>query len=361
MAYDLRELLKIISRNSGIRDFLPGFIKDPLYVWIKKHSLKNVFQESRACHCNELFVKSNGEVYPCCRVWNRKDMKIGFVSDKNILDKVIAFVPPKCLCNKYSIRAKNSNDTLKYNLLNIELSLECQAVCAMCCVDAPMWKGKYELYDDVIRLINKMGKIDKIVSQGGEILIQKKSLDFLSSIKQSLPRDTHFSVISNANVDLTRIDEIERLFDSIDISIVGFQPETYSKVMGLKLDRTIQFVEKLIKNGKISVNTRFILTPLTFHEQDMFLKWALSLAPKTIILYDTNFRLYINKNTRYKFWDKIIERTILNVKKELLNCDISKLRRNNTVIEIYDLALYGINTEFIHSNSFEGIIKEFDA
>ena len=357
MNFGTRDNILNALRGSRLSKLAPDLIKNYLRAWLTKPNSDLI---SRACHCNELFIKSIGDVFPCCRVWYRSDMKIGHVTDKNIIDKITDFIPPNCSCNKFTIKAKTISDPLDYTLLNLELSLACQATCAMCCVNAPEWCGTYDLYNDIKNMIKKMGKIDTIISQGGEVLAQKESLNFLSSIKKMLPVETRFGVISNANFDVARITEVEELFDNIDISIVGFQPETYSKIMGLKLDKTIRFAEELITRGNIHVSLKFLITPLTFHEQAAFLKWALKLAPNSIVIYDSRFSMYINKNTADNFWDKIISRTIVDVKNELRGCDISKLRVKGTRIYIHDLPLYRIDSDFIAEAGLAGIIKEND-
>jgi MoaA/NifB/PqqE/SkfB family radical SAM enzyme len=322
--------------------------------------IDNSLRQYRSCHINELFINSKGEVYPCCRVWTRSDMLIGYISDSDILEKIHRFSPPECACNKYVIRKATPDEAVDYKVINIELSLACQAKCAMCCVNAPEWKGSYDCYQHIIALISKLACVDAIVVQGGEVLIQSESLKFVEQLKKITPKNTCFRIVSNANVGTELLEKVESLFDHIAISIVGFQEETYRKIMGIKLDKTIKFAEALIARQRIRVTLKFLLTPLSFHEVNLFLNWALNLAPVNVTIYDSGFRGYINENTEDKYWLKIIDRTIMDVKKELQQCNIDKLKVNNTVIYIQNLNFFEIDNNFIVSNGLDGIIKEYD-
>jgi MoaA/NifB/PqqE/SkfB family radical SAM enzyme len=306
----------------------------------------------RPCHYKELFVQSTGDVYPCCRVWNRKDLRIGHITDVDIVNKIKAFNPRTCFCNKYSIRRAKASDIQKYEYLNLELSLACQAKCAQCSVGAPDWHGNYNYYDNIENLILNLGAIEKVGFQGGEILIQKKSIQFVENLRKKHLKNTRFHLITNGNTDAVSVERIERLFNSVTISIVGFQKETYRKIMGLDIDKTISLAETLIKRDVVEVSLKYLITPSNIHETNLFLNWALRQAPSTSIqivemgLYDN----YINTKTSDEYWKKILERTTKDMHFELANADISKLRKNGTKIIVANMGKYQITGEFIKDN-----------
>lgn len=131
--------------------------------------------------------------------------------------------------------------------------------------------------------------------------------------------------------------------------------------MGLELDKTIRFAETLVANRKTSVSLKFLLTPLTVHELNLFLRWALALALEFVVVYDSGFKQYINENTEGKFGAKIIARTAQAVQAEFLHCDFEKLRSRKTVIAFERTHLFGINAAFIEQNGLQGIIKAYDS
>lgn len=317
----------------------------------------------RPCHYKELFVQSTGDVYPCCRVWDRKDLRIGHIADYNLINKIKEFNPRVCFCNKYSIRRANASDVQKYEYLNLELSLACQAKCAQCSVNAPSWHGNYNYYDNIETLILNLGEIEKIGFQGGEVLIQKKSLEFIESLRKKHLKNTLFHLITNGNVDTVSVKQVEMLFNSVTISIVGFQKETYKKIMGLDIDKTISFAEALIKRDVVEVSLKYLITPSNIHETNLFLNWALKQAPSTSIqiveigLYDN----YINTKTSDEYWNKILDRTTKDIHFELANADIAKLRENGTKIIVTNMGKYQITRKFINDNGLQGLVIEYDS
>lgn len=378
-------LNKLLSKlnNTLLGRFLPIGFKDRVYIILNRESDRTKLtnhvinptetelqilregnssdiRECRPCHFKQLYVRSNGEVYPCCRVWPRKEMMIGHITDDNLIDKIMNYDPANCSCKKYIIRKSNKNDAMKYFNINLELSLACQAKCAMCCVDAPGWSGVYNYYNDVELLIENIGEIDKLVFQGGEILVQSESISFIEKLKSRMPPNTQFSVITNGNINIENIDKIEKIFDRMMISIVGFQAETYKKIMGIELDKTIEFAENIARRGKIELVLKYLLTPINYHEQNIFLHWAFKQTPKEIVICDATWRQYINENVEDRYWDKIIARTVDSVVKEILSCDVDRLRKNNTILSIENLEHYNIDSEFIARNKLIGIIKEYD-
>ena len=287
-------------------------ISPEFYSLLKRTICHNLSaQPKRPCHFNELFITHKGDVYPCCRVWTSDYLKIGHINDSNLSEKIESF-NRYCACEVFELRKGLQKDEKKYNLLNIELSLACQAQCAMCCVGAPSWHGVFDYYDSLMKIVDFCKPIELLV-QGGEVLIQKKSLNWIAEIRKKYP-DIKFSLVTNGNANLEMIDLVEELFDIVIISIVGFEPETYKKIMGLEFQKTIQFAEELIKRKKILVFLKYLITPINVHETNLFLDWAIKINPDKIIFSGSNMKQYINMNTFDDYWNKIFRRTSQDLK-----------------------------------------------
>ena len=71
--------------------------------------------------------------------------------------------------------------------------------CVMCCVNAPDWRGQYDYYSQLEELI-KQTQPEEILVQGGEVLIQKQSIEWLTQVKQDFP-DIKISLVTNGNVN----------------------------------------------------------------------------------------------------------------------------------------------------------------
>lgn len=57
----------------------------------------------RPCHYRELFVASNGEVYPCCLTWNNPALRIGHITDPDLEKRLLAF-DGLCRCSSFTLR-----------------------------------------------------------------------------------------------------------------------------------------------------------------------------------------------------------------------------------------------------------------
>jgi len=210
--------------------------------------------EKRPCHFWQPFVKSDGYIYPCCKIWGNESLRIGHIDDPDISERIVQY-DQSCRCEFNELCRADPNETRQIDLLNIEFSLACNGQCAMCSVGAPEWTGKYDGYDKLTELIDAFRPRELFV-QGGEVLIQKKTLNWLQGVKGKYP-DTKISIVSNGCVGLDLIEMFEELFDFSIFSFVGFQPVTYNRIMGLNLNRTTRFVEKLIKRKKVEVEIKF--------------------------------------------------------------------------------------------------------
>ncbi len=117
----------------------------------------------RPCHYRELFVASNGDVYPCCLTWNNPSLRIGHIGDTDLEDRILSF-DGTCHCSSFILRKGGPSDTREYKL-NVETGLACNGRCAMCCVDAPSSHGPYLYYGELDRLIETLPAINHMVAR----------------------------------------------------------------------------------------------------------------------------------------------------------------------------------------------------
>jgi len=343
-----------------LRILFPGFIEKVSNKLRENDRIKECKKANvpeKVCHYHELFVRSDGSIYPCCSVWGRQDMMIGHLNDDDLKQRMVEF-HSICYCESYKLIKARNNEQQEYDIITLELSLECQGSCAMCCARAPEWKGKYNLYDS-LDLLLKTHTPKKIIFQGGEVLIQKKSMEWISHLKAVYPY-VHFLLVTNGNVNVSLAKICKDLFSEVIISFVGYHPCTYKTVMGMNVEAVKKFAESIIREGGIDVTLKYLVTPLTIHEIADFCKWAISAHPQSIRLSNANVAAYLNFSTGDKYWEKIIDRTG-NGLRQLLVDQYDAINGGNTKIEIESslLQLFKVNESFIRKNKLEGYVKEF--
>lgn len=339
----------------GVRSTIRAYRKPSKRFDVSMNAAQPLFSKSRIpCHYYNLFINSKGDIYPCCQIWDNEKMKIGSVYDENLLDKIRQFDLGQCSCNLFEYKRPEPSDTVGIKAVNIELSLLCQAQCAMCCVDAPDWHGEYHLYKQLTMAVSQL-QPDEIRVQGGEVLVQPESLQWIREIKSILPK-CKLEIVTNGNISESSYDIVEKLFDLVIVSIVGFQPETYRKIMGLGLEKTKRFASKMAARRATRLYVKYLVTPSNIHETDLFFEWAVDLKPDKIFISDSNTRGYINQHTKDHYWQKIIDRT-----RNKLIADIARsqeyLKASHTKIGLSPLAseLFGIDESFIRTNNLADV------
>lgn len=195
----------------------------------------------------------------------------------------------------------------------------------------PPWQGKYDYYEPLTKIVNLFHP-NIIGLQGGEVLIQKKALDWIKEINGLYP-NIKFGLVTNGNVNLDMVEEVERLFDNIVVSIVGFEPETYERIMGMDFYKTVNFCTALAKKKRVKLILKYLTTPLNIHTTNLFLEWAINLNPVVVLIEDANTMQYINANTSDKFWEKIFNRTAEKIKK-VLRENRNRLAENNIEVRL---------------------------
>jgi glycosyltransferase involved in cell wall biosynthesis len=317
---------------------------------LEKSNTQNV------CRHFELFVTNKGDIFPCCMVWGDEGMKIGNVCDQDIKVKLADTSPAACRCPLFNASKVSTQIVGSITSLNIELSLLCQAQCAMCCVGAPDWKGTYNLYERLSTLVEQC-KPEWIIVQGGEVLIQKDSLKWIEQMKNT-HNHLHFGVVTNGNIDRNSYELIAHLFDFYIFSFVGFQPETYRKIMGINIEKSLDLVQNIISREMKKVYLKFLITPSNLHEVDLFFKWAVDMRPDRICISDASTVSYINRDTKDGFWDKIIARTSKNLMTEMINSE-ENIRKSNISVFLSPSAadLFNISNQDLNRVGISNMIE----
>ncbi|OHD15973.1 MAG: hypothetical protein A2086_11115 [Spirochaetes bacterium GWD1_27_9] len=324
----------------------------------KNNQIKPNLQK-RLCHYNHLFINHDGDIFPCCLKWMDKNMKVANLKDDNLIDDIKNFYHP-CTCEKFELQKPTKDDKITIFDFNLEMSLLCQAHCSMCCVDAPSYNANYDYYDKLTFLIEQFHP-KEITVQGGEILVQKKSLEWIEYVKKNY--NINFTIVTNASVNIDILEKVESLFSLIKVSFVGFQPETYKRIMGLDFNKTLNFVEELNRRKIVRLSLKYLVTPLNIHEANLFLDWAINIKPNDLIFFESSSMEYINFITSDNYWDKICERTGNEIKKILLkNKDIIKenslkIMFSNDILRLYKL---DINfNQFLSENNLDRFISKY--
>jgi len=223
-------------------------------------------------------------------------------------------------------------------------------------VKAPEWRGSYNYYDSLTRLVNRCNP-KEILVQGGEVLIQKKSMDWISDIKNSNP-NLRISLVTNGNVNQDITNRASEIFERVTISFPGFQPESYNIITGMDVNKSKQFAKHLLECG-VDVHLKFLLTPINIHESTSFLNWAISLNPQRIVFSDSYVNSYINKETSDLYWEKIFSRNAEKFKNYIL-LNKEKIENGHTIICFDNESLmrrFEIDEEFVRKNQLSKKIR----
>lgn len=309
----------------------------------------------RACHYKELFIRNDGMLLPCCLVSRRGGMEIAHINDNGLEVKLKGYFR-QCTCETYRLISASDDDYPNFELLNIETSLMCQGDCAMCCVQAPDWRGKYDLYPSLTTFIARY-RPKEIIIQGGEILVQKASIEWMESIKKEFP-NIRRTIVTNANVDLNLAETVSVLFDRIIVSVVGFQDDTYRAIMGMNVNKMKSFVHAVSATKRNNLILKYLVSPLGVHEADLFLVWAIEERPKSIMFQDSGTESYYNMNTTDGYWNKIITRSGKRLKNALaVNAYLLRETGISVSFDKSTLKLYDIDSAFTESNKIADVVK----
>lgn len=282
-------------------------------------------------------------------------MVIGHIDDLDIVTKIREY-QKKCTCSTFHAKLIKAAETDVFRGMNIEVSLACNGKCAFCCVCAPEWRGVYDYYERIGVLIDAL-EPKELHFQGGEVLIQKNTLRWLSSIKERHP-NVRVVLTTNGNVELDVLDTVESIFSELHVSIVGYQPVTYQTIMGLDFERMRRFVTHVIARRKVDVYLKYLVSPINVHECWLFVDWASSLGPQEIAFADTATRRHLNPNAPFHYWDKILERSALSLSDALVRNRERLLQHNVPVYMDAEVQhLFHISSAWIQENELGAIVR----
>lgn len=304
-------------------------------------------QIERVCHFSKLFIQPDGRISPCCIA---PIGPIGYLGESNIHHKLKTYYE-ECECIQFKNRKPGPDDKINLKIIRITFSTDCQASCLMCLADIPEFSGKFKYFNELEEII-KTYKPDLLEVSGGEITIQKDTMDWLERIKEKY--NPKIKVITNGNLPLSMLDRIEKIFDIFSVSFVGFQPHTYKTIMGINQEKTLQFIEELKKRNKTKIQLKYLDTPINIHESPLFLEWALKTNPLKIYIH-SNFGIldYINKQTTDNYWNELIKRTEKELKIVLQSYKNQITERKNYISFFQQTAnYYNIDNCFLKNNAF---------
>jgi hypothetical protein len=281
------------------------------------------------CHLDQVLIRYNGDVFPCCQVHTDKDKAVCNIWDAAAAAEFRNF-DMDCSCAGKGFRPLRESEPLSIDRIICELSLLCNSKCAMCCAHSPEYTEEhghtaahvvdYEAIERVIAALQPRA----VNFQGGEVLIDPASLSWIRHMREKHP-SLHMTLVTNGNVEKSAADTVFDLFDYCIIGFYGFQPFTYKTITGLSLQRTIEFAERLLAIDRRKVALKYLSTPINFHESVLFLDWALQCKPGEIAVIDADSDWYIKNDPLMKipkfdpcgstdllpdiYWSRILSRT----------------------------------------------------
>ncbi len=281
------------------------------------------------CYQEQILIRFNGDVFPCCQLYMDKDKAICNIRDADLDVKLRSF-DMDCSCTGRGFRPLKESEPLSIGRAICELSLKCNSKCAMCCAHSPEYSeehgrlsGQAVDYAAIERAVATLNPRN-INFQGGEVLIDSASLGWIRHMRENHP-SMHMTLVTNGNVGRDMADTLFDLFDCVVISFYGFQPFTYRTITGLPLKRTVAFAERLLEIDRRKVELKYLSTPINFHESVLFLEWALKRKPSEIAIIDADSDWYIKNDPLMKipkfdpccstdllpdiYWSRIITRT----------------------------------------------------
>jgi len=250
------------------------------------------------CHYHRLFVRHDGNIYPCCRLMGMESQKIAHLSDPDLLEKFQNYDLGQCSCLGWRFRkaVPADADAPRQGAANFEMSLNCQSRCAMCIVRAPFYSREARQYPaahyEALARLTKALKLPIVAIQGGEVLIQPETMAFVQRLHQDNP-ETLLGLITNGNLPVAKADLVAELFGSIMVSFYGSTDSTYRTVTTMDLERTRDFALRLMELVPERVKLKLLSTPASFQEIPMFLDWALERGAQCVFIVDAESLSYV--------------------------------------------------------------------
>lgn len=243
--------------------------------------LEPYINQKRACHLEEMYIDSKGDVYCCCKTYLGN--RIGNLSEHNIDNKILNYTPSQsCRCVKGVLSsALDANVPNKVKLASIELSNACNARCLYCFQNGSQREKQYNYFKELETLIGVLN-IPNLMFAGGEILTQKDSMAFIKQLRSQYPAEW-IHLKTNGCVTREKCEYVSSVFDSVTVTLNGFSESTYRSIMNIHFDKVKDFCEELAKK-EVSLGLKFLCSPANISELPEFLKWSINLNPDRIIV-----------------------------------------------------------------------------
>ena len=154
-------------------------------------------------------------------------------------------------------------------------------------------------------------------------------------------------VITNGSFDTKKAALCSQVFDTMTVSMVGFQELTYKAIMGLQVERTKAFVRFMLDNSKVEVSLKYLCTPLNVHEIGAFIDWAVPVGPECLHIVNADLVQYVNTTTEIPYWAQIIQRSKVAMTNALVRHKKVLNERNigvfvdETILKLFELPFDG--------------------
>ena len=370
-----------LSCMDTIRRFWPGF-KGSVFLPYQPEPPSTegcLFQggDPVPCHYHRLFVRYDGNIFPCCRLVGLESHKIAHLSDPDLLEKFRAYDIGQCSCLGWRFRKASEADwdAPRQGAANFEMSLNCQSQCAMCIVRSPFYSREAREYpaayfEALARLVSVL-KLPVVAVQGGELLIQPETMAFLEQLRLDNP-DVHLSLITNGNLPLGKAELVAKVFNSAMVSFYGFTDSTYGTVTRMNLSRTKDFALRLLELLPGQVRLKLLSTPASFQEIPSFLDWAFAQRAPYAFIVDAESLSYVRYNPSAVreldfakasqtpindiYWQAMFSRSVDATKKLLLEhraalaADVTQVSFEGEVF-----GLFGLDQTFVAQQGLEGV------
>lgn len=310
-------------------------------------------KEERVCQFYKLSVRKEGDVFPCCLGKGRA--RLGSIFDKDIFEK-IETTNINCECEMYKTRDITPEDKPDLQRLHIMFSHECQAKCVCCPQHKDKMENEEQHLEKLLLFIEKYHP-KYITVLGGEVLIQPKALDWVENIKNKYP-DIAFDTVTNLCVGENTIKRIANIFSEITVSILGFTPNTYKKIMGLDFDTTMKNFDYLQNNTNVKMRPKYLAMPTNIYDLPLFFEWALNQKSEKIYLHNVN-EFPECCNLEHFLWQRIFSQVENDMKKILCDYKEHIISQNKHFISFHALLanMLKIDNNYIDENGFKNIIK----
>lgn len=234
------------------------------------------------CHLYMLFLNEKGEIYPCPRT--PVNNLIGYISDPDIVERIIDYVPQECECAIGSLREANSEEKSEGIVnFNMEIGGECNGSCVFCFQKTlSTFRKHFPFYKDLEAFLIRLKSSKTATIFGGEVTVQPETLRLISMMKKEI--GTSVTIVTNGAIPHNNYASLCDIIDGFQVSFYGFNMESVRMISKLNLKQIKDFCEYLSEHNR-RLDVKFVLSPLVIHELQPFLEWSLSLNVSHVMVY----------------------------------------------------------------------------